>query len=82
LPDEWLSADLGLTKTDKAVTQLRNEYKRKMDEDTVRVKKNETTTKKQRKRKAKMVRRMLPLCLITANCLSTTPSRLIFSKKL
>ncbi len=29
-----------------------------------------------------MVRRMLPLCLITANCLSTTPSRLIFSKKL
>ena len=39
LPGEWLSADLGLTKTDAAVTQLRNEYKRKMDEDTIRVKK-------------------------------------------
>jgi hypothetical protein len=39
LPGEWLSADLGLTKTDEAVTQLRTEYKRKMDEDTVRVKK-------------------------------------------
>ena len=39
MPGEWLSTDLGLTKTDAAVTQLRNEYKRKMDEDTIRVKK-------------------------------------------
>ncbi len=39
LPGEWLSDDLGLKQTDEALAHLQKEYKRKMDEDTMRVKK-------------------------------------------
>ncbi len=40
-----MSADLGLCVSDEARASLRKEYKRKMDEDTLRVKKERQTTK-------------------------------------
>ncbi len=39
MPGEWLSADLCLRQTDEAKAHLQKEYKRKLDEDTLRVKK-------------------------------------------
>ena len=40
-----MSADLGLCVSDEARASLRKEYKRKMDEDTMRVKKERQTAK-------------------------------------
>ena len=44
-PGEWMSADLGVELSDNARAQLRHEYKRKMDEDNVRVKKQRQAVK-------------------------------------
>jgi hypothetical protein len=44
-PGEWMSADLGIPLADDARAKLRQEYKRKMDEDNVRVKKQRQATK-------------------------------------
>jgi hypothetical protein len=44
-PGEWLSADLGVVLSDNARAQLRHEYKRKMDEDNVQVKKQRQAVK-------------------------------------
>ena len=45
LPGEWLSADLAIPLSADARAKLRQEYKRKMDEDNVRVKKQRQATK-------------------------------------
>ena len=45
LPGEWMSADLAIPLSDDARAKLRQEYKRKMDEDNVRVKKQRQATK-------------------------------------
>ncbi len=45
LPGEWLCADLGIQMTDDECAKLRKEYKRKMEEDTCRVKRERQLSK-------------------------------------
>ena len=46
LPGEWMSADLGIIQmTDEECGKLRKEYKRKMEEDTCRVKRERQIAK-------------------------------------
>jgi hypothetical protein len=45
LPGEWMCADLGIQMTDEACAKLRKENKRKMEEDTCRVKKERQNAK-------------------------------------
>ena len=45
LPGEWMSADLGVQMTDDECVKLRKEYKRKMEEDTCRVKRERQIAK-------------------------------------
>ena len=49
LPGEWLSADLGLPKTEEEKDALRKEYKRKKDEDLTRRKRSRAYRNKKRK---------------------------------
>ena len=45
-PGEWMTADLSTLKTEEEKDALRKEYKRKMDEDSVRTKKKLDKTPK------------------------------------
>jgi hypothetical protein len=45
-PGEWITADLSTLKTEEEKDALRKEYKRKMDEDSIRTKKKQERSKK------------------------------------
>ena len=73
LPGEWMCADLGIQMSDEECGRLRKEYKRKMEENTCRVKKERQIAKTNKATREKSpAEKMQVRYSTTAKCSLTT----------